>query len=57
MSVPKDEMTKDHAIERALNFVLGDSKPKSEAKRGPSPKKPPSPPSKFGQRRPTSKGR
>jgi hypothetical protein len=57
MSAPKGEMTKDHAIERALRFVLGDSKSKTEAKRGPSPKQPPSPPSKFGQRTPKSKGR
>jgi len=57
MAAPKGEMTKDHAIERALSFVLGDSKPKSETKRGPSPKKPPSLPSKFGQRTPKSKGR
>ena len=57
MSAPKGEMTKDHAIERALRFVLGDSKSKTEAKRGPSPKQPPSQPSKFGQRTPKSKGR
>ena len=57
MSARKEEMTKDHAIERALNYVLGEGKAHPEAKRGPSPKKPPSPPSKFGQRTPKSKGR
>jgi hypothetical protein len=57
MSARKDEMTKHHVVERALSFVLGDGKAHPEAKRGPSPKKPPSPPSKFGQRNHKSKPR
>jgi hypothetical protein len=44
-----DEMTKGHLVERALSFVLGDGKTKPEAKCGPSAKKPPSSPSKFGR--------
>ena len=50
MSSRKNEMTKDHAVERALRHLLGESKKTPEAKRGPTPKGPPSAPSKFGQR-------
>ncbi len=57
MSAHNDEMTKGHVVERVLSFVLGDGKTKPEAKRGPSAKKPPRPPSKFGQRKRKTKPR
>jgi hypothetical protein len=57
MSAHNDEMTKGHVVERVLSYVLGDGKTKSEAKRGRSAKKPPSLPSKFGQRKHKSKPR
>ena len=49
MSSRKHEMTKEHAVERAMRVLLGETQRLPEAKRGPTPKRAPAP-SKFGQR-------
>ncbi len=49
MSSRKNDMTKEHAVERAMRVLLGETQRLPEAKRGPTPKRAPAP-SKFGQR-------
>ncbi len=50
MSSRKHEMTKEHAVERAMRVLLGETQRLPEAKRGPTPEASPDRSSKFGQR-------